>query len=225
MMPGKSMKQVGPTNYISFTISSILPGFGNTVYIGIGGYYSEGGVIDWGDGVIETFDSAYLNHTYPSSTGPYVVKISSPELNTMFYWAFNQDTYGFSYTSYNFRAAYNSTLMILGTSPSDGYQGSSIDVSYLPYLQRLTCTPSRNITSVSNLRNNPSLIYVDLTNCGLSSTLVNNILVQLDQNNLISTNPSDPHSVILTGTNESPTITGQTAKTSLKGKLWTVLTN
>jgi hypothetical protein len=218
MTPGKSMKQVGPTEYITATISPYAAG---VIIPGL----PDNAIIDWGDGTIENVVGNSAIHVYTPLGGTWNLKIFFLKKWVL---GFNDDTTGFylsgvRISSYNFRSLYNLYKLYL-SDPTNGaianeFLGPSVDISYLTSLKEFICNDAPNVTSISNLRNNPSLFNVNLINCVLSSTLVNNVLIQLDQNNLTD------GTLLLAGSNAAPTGDGLTAKANLISKNWTVFTN
>jgi len=220
MVPGKSTRQVGPTNYISFTTTSTNFWGGQFHFNTFNGLTFK---VDWGDGIMEditvpsSFDNVAFTHSY-TLTGIYTIKIYTPEKITKIYLNFGSISY---FTSYNLRAAYN---MLYLENTFNTFL-TSLDISNLPNIKQIV-TNNNNISSVSNLQNNPKLQYIDLTNNQISSTVVDNIFIQLNQNNtLIDYDFSQPY-IILNGTgNNPPTATSQSARNSLTAKGWIILTN
>jgi hypothetical protein len=66
----------------------------------------------------------------------------------------------------------------------------------------------------------PNLTYVNINNCAVVQSSIDNLLVNLDSNGL-----SNGYVTALSGSNQPPSSTGLTAKANLISKGWTVLTN
>lgn len=112
-------------------------------------------------------------------------------------------------TSYpNLVQAYFSNNQLTSVNASNLLNLPNIGVSFNPNLSTLLINGS------------VSLLTVLASGCALTQTVVDDILVELDNNGLVlgTVNLSG-------GTSAIPSVTGLTAKTSLEGKSWTVLVN
>ena len=238
------MKQVGPTNYISFTANTIGSGGFGAVAIRVARtlkfpYTTDQYVdpfditIDWGyQNTISTYNISAPNTIISQAALPeiwypegiYTIKIYSPDLGKMGLFGTNSQNNFSLWSNLNILSFY-------GLNEIDFSQGgisiSSLNLTYHPNLIYLDIR-NNPVSALSDLRNNPMLNYADFTNCNLSVSQVNNILVQVDQTNAAVydwTYNISPKTLLLAGINDPPTGAGLTAKTSLEGKGWSVSIN
>jgi hypothetical protein len=226
MVPGKSMKQVGPTNYISFTVNTTYNRGIALIVDLLSNQTISSATIDWGDGSVEKINILPLDtiqHTYSLSNRVYTIKLYSSELYKIKSISKGLTSPSTSnITSFNLRAVYNLEIWSMTESFI-----TSLDISYLSNLKVLEFFSNTSLSTLSNFTNNPKILYVDMTNCGLTSTQVDDILVQINQINSIGDLTGTPYegfekNIYLAGTNGIPSARGRAAKTSLEGKGWTV---
>ncbi len=192
--------------------------------------------INWGYQGITTSEQSggtiYSPFQYPVG-GPYTITISGRLGLLTTIWADSTSggigSQNTPLISFNFRGAYNVSYLQLLNSPIQ-----LLDLSYLPLLGTVLnrndsfTAPTSTLTTISDLRNNPLLTYLELADRGLSANLVNNILFQLDQNNTTGGRLDLGAGGNNLNPNAAPTSgppNGIAAKASLEGKGWTVVTN
>jgi len=255
-----------PTSCTEPLILEVAPDFG---------YYEFGfrvfpntvaGTIEWGDGIIDTFDITggsgfyYFDHNYSTPDEiPQTVKVfftsvtgfrnleigdgswktlSVSNIPTVFAGSSIQqvDADGSLITSLNVSGLTSLQDLYANSCPNLAYlnvQGctgfivtdlssdafETLNFSGCSSLQYAELSGNLNLTNVI-ITGCSSINFLSAQNCALTISSVNTILTTLDANGILS------GLVVLTGgTNAAPTGAGITAKTSLQGKGWLVLTN
>lgn len=190
-------------------------------------------IVDWGDGTIERNipNTTVVTHSYNSGAYTANFYTLASNLNTLKSILLDgQEPLGVIVSNtvvlnYNLKSVSNLThLSCRGRDPI-----TSFDVSYLPLLTVFNFENQPNLTyTAGDLgKNNPFLKTIVLSDCGLSTTEVNNILVDIQTYCLNNSGSLNLSNTGLGSNNSAPTTgppNGIAARTALTAAGWTVNT-